>query len=1218
MHRMTRTLFCILIGLVLGLPAAGNPYAVCAHLSRPGEFGSRMRELAMMRDIGLGAVRTDFDWEHVEPERGKWTFDHLDKLLDAAEKTGMTVLPILNYEVAWARRPWADESIGLWRRYVRTVVSRYAKRCRVWEVWNEPNATQEGQHPMPSPAEYVKLLRAAREEIKAVDPGLRIAIGGFANVPYDYIEGVYRAGGKDAFDIMNVHPYQWTARAEGKMEKQYEGLRALMAKYGDSGKSVWATEIGLETRQAAFQSKGFLKAVLRRIDPHRRWRILQIVNDALPARNIRRHDPMRALLADEFGGTGYTFDICAFGECRSRLSAGEHDAVILPFTEEFPAEATDDLVRFVAAGGTLIETGGMAFFQPAGTDAAKRFRFRNAAWFTDGTLPKSPRCKAADGFDYAAVLPRSPVAESRFFEPDGLKAGDAFIPLMTAAASDGRQAASAAWIRYGSDMKGNLVLAGFFERGIDPFDEEEQGIGCARQLNLAFALGYEKVFWYEFLSCSGFGIVNRRDFSPRPAYRAYGTFVESRPARSVQLDGEWKSADGDVYFPRWRLPNGAVAGALWSVSGKGAVPTLPELKAAVRVTDYLGRELKGIPKSLPDAPIYYRTAPRPEGAPYGYDSHLIRPEEYPHLDRELSLIGDVGAGWFRTGLRWDFLQKVPGEGGWDFSVYDDVIDRALARGVSFLPILHVQSATRIQIENPGLWCDYVRRCVERYCGRISHWEVWNEVNIDEPPENRMTPEEYAELLGRTYRTIKSCDPNARVACSGFAGIPLEYIERLYGLGAKDSFDIMNVHLYPRTHPEGSIDARLENLRMVMAKYGDGGKPVWLTETGLRPGHEGLAVAGFAAEALKAADPSRRNWRILLVEDDARRLASAMRLLKAELPACTFDGCNFRSVERRLAETSPDALFLPLNCTYPADAMDAVTDYVARGGTLVDMGGFSMYQPCHWKRTGRMELTDGGGHADRRRLRFEVVSPYSDGRYPHQLGLRPTGSFGKVGLPRSLVNQRYFRPEGLKAGDRFEPLLVGTTSNGLEACSAAIIRYGSDMKGRLVLSGWAEPGVAPVTRDDQAVAVARNLSIAFAAGYEKVFWYSLCDCFGLVDPKDLDGGERMPGQRAYKAFVLRRPAGSVNLPVQWRNAERTVFWPQWRRPDGSVAGAIWSVTPCRLRVRLSDKAAFYDHLGDRIPPPLGEAVEGEIGIGPEPIFFEGARLEPEAAEVSERK
>ena len=139
----------------------------------------------------------------------------------------------------------------------------------------------------------------------------------------------------------------------------------------------------------------------------------------------------------------------------------------------------------------------------------------------------------------------------------------------------------------------------------------------------------------------------------------------------------------------------------------------------------------------------------------------------------------------------------------------------------------------------------------------------------------------------------------------------------------------------------------------------------------------------------------------------------------------------------------------------------------------------------------------------------MVSPHSNPRYPHQLKLRSVGAFAKINVRGPLLNQRYFKPVGLKPGDVFEPLLVGTTTNGLEACSAAIVRYGSDMKGRLVLSGWSEPGVSPSSRDDQAVAVARDLSVAFAAGYEKVFWYSLCDCFGLLRDDTIFAKEIIP-------------------------------------------------------------------------------------------------------------
>jgi len=122
----------------------------------------------------------------------------------------------------------------------------------------------------------------------------------------------------------------------------------------------------------------------------------------------------------------------------------------------------------------------------------------------------------------------------------------------------------------------------------------------------------------------------------------------------------------------------------------------------------------------------------------------------------------------------------------------------------------------------------------------------------------------------------------------------------------------------------------------------------------------------------------------------------VRLLSDELKGSSLVSCDFVSVERRLSETKPDVVFLPLNCTYPADAMDALVAYLADGGTIVDMGGYSMYQPCHWKKTGEMTLTDGGGAEDRARLRFEVKSVYADPRYHENVKSHTTDALEKPG------------------------------------------------------------------------------------------------------------------------------------------------------------------------------------------------------------------------------
>ncbi|MCS7238037.1 MAG: beta-galactosidase [Thermoguttaceae bacterium] len=230
---------------MLASEACESPYGVCAHVSRGDERPVAQKEFALMSEAGIAWVRTDFDWSGVERPRGNWTFDHLDVVVSWAEKAGICLLPILDYDVPWARP--AYKHLDAWLEYVRRVVSRYKGRLRYWEVWNEPNL--EGfWRDKPDPANYVSLLRATYQEIKRIDPNLVVVLGGMAGIPWEYLEGVYKAGGKDFFDVMNVHPYRYPrAPEEGRLVEDLQRLRQLMSQYGDGQKPIWITEIGWPT-----------------------------------------------------------------------------------------------------------------------------------------------------------------------------------------------------------------------------------------------------------------------------------------------------------------------------------------------------------------------------------------------------------------------------------------------------------------------------------------------------------------------------------------------------------------------------------------------------------------------------------------------------------------------------------------------------------------------------------------------------------------------------------------------------------------------------------------------------------------------------------------------------------------------------------------------------------------------------------------------------------
>jgi hypothetical protein len=232
------------------LPAAEplSPYGVCAHLPRGDEYPTAREELKLMRAARIGWARADFDWSYVEPRRGEWRFDRIDDVVDWAEQEGVNILPILDYDVPWARP--AYKHLDLWLEYVRRVVERYKDRIRHWEVWNEPNLEQFWKD-KPDAANYVALLKPTYELIKKIDPELTVLFGGTAEIPWAFIEGVYAAGGKDSFDVMNVHPYRYPrAPEEGRpLFDDLVRLRELMAKYGDGEKPIWITEIGWPTHQ---------------------------------------------------------------------------------------------------------------------------------------------------------------------------------------------------------------------------------------------------------------------------------------------------------------------------------------------------------------------------------------------------------------------------------------------------------------------------------------------------------------------------------------------------------------------------------------------------------------------------------------------------------------------------------------------------------------------------------------------------------------------------------------------------------------------------------------------------------------------------------------------------------------------------------------------------------------------------------------------------------
>ncbi len=253
-----------------------NPFGVNAFLEQEVEPAKVARSLDAIRDAGFHFVRQEFPWEGIEISAKGDYWDHkwnvsawakYDRIVDMAAERGLELIVRLDNPPAWARSSPAGQSIqGPPDRiedfgdFVAAVAQRYRGRVRYYQIWNEPNLYHEwGDQPV-DPAAYTRMLQEASRRAKAVDPDAVIISAGLAPTleqgpdnlcDLTYLQQMYDAGARGAFDIMGVMAYGlWTGPTDQRVDARRTNfarpqlVRAIMVQNGDAATPVWAMEIG--------------------------------------------------------------------------------------------------------------------------------------------------------------------------------------------------------------------------------------------------------------------------------------------------------------------------------------------------------------------------------------------------------------------------------------------------------------------------------------------------------------------------------------------------------------------------------------------------------------------------------------------------------------------------------------------------------------------------------------------------------------------------------------------------------------------------------------------------------------------------------------------------------------------------------------------------------------------------------------------------------------
>jgi hypothetical protein len=235
---------------------------------------SETTQIAWLKDmhsLGITWVRFDLEWSIVQPSSVRtYNWSKYDMTIGLANKYGISVDAIIDYPPLWARdsRCASTDSkcqpahTQTYANYAAAVVVHYTSRLGAVEIWNEPNNVGFW-HPAPDPAFYTRMLQLSYQGIKKADPSMRVISGGLATVSAAngsipgliFAEDMYSDGAKGYFDALGDHPYSYPAvpadiegwSAWTQMSQTSVSLRSIMAKYGDSAKPIWMTEVGAPT-----------------------------------------------------------------------------------------------------------------------------------------------------------------------------------------------------------------------------------------------------------------------------------------------------------------------------------------------------------------------------------------------------------------------------------------------------------------------------------------------------------------------------------------------------------------------------------------------------------------------------------------------------------------------------------------------------------------------------------------------------------------------------------------------------------------------------------------------------------------------------------------------------------------------------------------------------------------------------------------------------------
>jgi hypothetical protein len=240
-------------------------------------------QMANMAKAGVEQVRYTVPWQTAEPKKGRYELGSFDRIVAAAARHRLEVLPIVVLTPRWASsKPrsrnyqlYAPKKNSAYANFLKVLIRRYGPKgsfwktsgtpktpIRNWQIWNEP-AADFFWATRPWQPSYTRLLKAAYKAVHKADHGATVLLGGLAGVssgtPWQQLRQLYRAGAKRYFDAVPAHFFS-SAPSVKITTQQTLSIVSLLRKemrraHDRRKKKIWFTELTWTAAQGKIPKK---------------------------------------------------------------------------------------------------------------------------------------------------------------------------------------------------------------------------------------------------------------------------------------------------------------------------------------------------------------------------------------------------------------------------------------------------------------------------------------------------------------------------------------------------------------------------------------------------------------------------------------------------------------------------------------------------------------------------------------------------------------------------------------------------------------------------------------------------------------------------------------------------------------------------------------------------------------------------------------------------